>query len=384
MEGQSTYEVTGKEDGAMGLITKQAQVSMFLNEARFEFAQRIGKMLSTSTMIPEQFRGNIGNCLIALNLSERLGIDVFGLMQTSYVVHGRPGFEAKLLIALFNSRSQMFIPPLRWEMQGDFPKGSDARCRAYAKDRETGDNLYGEWIDWPLVTAEGWDSKNNSKWLTIPGQMFRYRSASFFINVYEPGLKMGIQTVDELEDMMVNVTPTPIPLKDPEPGKDIYDIKDGSESPETSQDASQSTNGETQEESTREPEPPTESLFESLKKMRPSTSEQNMEAWKHLITENANKIRSFIPDEYEYITKKWLKACPGDPFPARPLTDYDEPPPSDDESVTDIVDNGTETISEEERFFKASAGYADELGLPVFNRILMTPPFNVKGVHDLP
>jgi hypothetical protein len=33
---------------------------------------------------------------------------------------------------------------------------------------------------------------------------------------------------------------------------------------------------------------------------------------------------------------------------------------------------------------RAAAGYADELGLPVFNRILSLPPFNVKTFEDLP
>jgi len=149
---------------------------------------------------------------------------------------------------------------------------------------------------------------------------------------------------------------------------------------EKAQDASQSTNGEKQEESTGEPEPPpTESLFEYLKKMRPSTSIQNMEAWKYIITENANKIRSFIPDEYEYITKKWLKACPGDPFPARPLTDYDEPPPSDDEPVTDIVDNGGE---KKDMFFINALGFSEELGPDIFFEILSK--FHVGNIDAVP
>ena len=227
MQDQAKYEVTGKEENGLGLITKQAQVSMFLNEQRFEFAQRIGKMIAASTMVPEHFRNNLGNCLIALNLSERLGVDVFGLMQTSYVVHGRPGFEAKLLIAIFNARTHLFIPPLRWEFKGDFPKGQDAGCRAYAVDKETKEPLYGEWIDWDLVKAEGWEKKTGSKWLTMPGQMYRYRSASFFINAYEPGLKMGIQTVDELEDIIIDVTPRmKIEGNSKEPVGDIYEVKE--------------------------------------------------------------------------------------------------------------------------------------------------------------
>lgn len=187
--------------------TGPANVSMFLNENRFAFAQRIGQMLATSTMVPDHFRNNIGNCLIALNLSERLNMDVFGLMQTSYIVHGRPGFEAKLLIAIFNAQTKLFIPPLRWETKGNDPKDKDYACRAFAIDKATGEPLCGEWITADIVKAEGWLDKPGSKWKTIPGQMYRYRSAAFFINVYEPGLKLGISTVDELEDSIIDVTP---------------------------------------------------------------------------------------------------------------------------------------------------------------------------------
>jgi hypothetical protein len=195
------------------VVSNQSQ-SIFLSMERFEFAKKVASMLASSSYVPDQFRGpsGVGNCMIMLNLSERLGVDIFGLMQTSYVVHGRPGFEAKLIIALFSAQTKLFVPPIRWEMKGDFPKGPDAACRAYAKDKKTGENLYGEWIDWELIKAEGWDKDKGSmksKWNTMPGQMFRYRSASFFINAYEPGLKMGIMTVDELEDNVIDVTPRP-------------------------------------------------------------------------------------------------------------------------------------------------------------------------------
>ena len=286
------------------------QVGMFLNPERFEFAQRIGKMLAASTMLPDHFRNNIGNCLIALNMSERLGIDVFGLMQTSYVVHGRPGFEAKLLIAIFNARTQLFIPPLRWEMKGDFPKGPDAACRAYAVDKETNEPLYGEWIDWDLVTAEGWHEKKGSKWLTMPGQMYRYRAASFFINAYEPGLKMGIHTVDELEDMVIDVTPRkaliPDLPKEPAPGKDIYKVKDETEGDHGPEAPS------------NDDEKP---LFDRLKMARTQFAQ--------MVIDNIGEIEDMHPDEISYLQGKW-KNKSGDPWPF----EIKQEPPNQDEDKT--------------------------------------------------
>ena len=320
MESQEKYEVTPH--------VINPSVSMFLNEERFEFAQRIGKMLAASTMLPDHFRSNLGNCLIALNLAERLGIDVFGLMQTSYVVHGRPGFEAKLLIALFNSRSQLFIPPLRWEIKGDFPKGKDAACRAYAIDKDTKEPLYGEWIDWPLVKAEGWDSKNGSKWLTIPGQMFRYRSASFFINVFEPGLKMGIRTVDEIEDSIIDITPERT-LKPSgstealEPGADPYKTQDLTKNP-TPQGGSEEA--DTSSDDLPPSPPPSEKIaieagpetLDSKVLFRNEWANLRTAGYSTFIHKHFARIEKSLadwPDLEKEMVEKWIKFYPENPWP---------------------------------------------------------------------
>lgn len=205
---EATALTTTGEHGERQELALRPMQSIFLDPQRFEFAQRIGKMLATATMVPDHFRNNLGNCLIAINLSERLNVDTFMLMQTLYVVHGKPGIESKLGTALFNERTKLFTPPLRYEKEGDYPHGKDARCRAYAKDKASGEIVYGEWIDWPMVEAEGWASKNGSKWKTMPGQMFVYRAAMFFIRQYEAGVLLGLQTREELEDMIIDVTPT--------------------------------------------------------------------------------------------------------------------------------------------------------------------------------
>lgn len=43
----------------------------------------------------------------------------------------------------------------------------------------------GATIDWALVKAEGWDAKSDSKWKSIPEQMFIYRAASFWGRQYD-------------------------------------------------------------------------------------------------------------------------------------------------------------------------------------------------------
>lgn len=183
--------------------------SLFFNAIKFEHAQRVATMLSSSTMVPEHFRNNLGNCMIALNYAERLGVDPFMLMQTMCVVHGRPGIEGKTVIALIN-KSGLFTGPLEWEFSGK--KGTpDWKCTAYATHKATNKRLELS-IDWATVKAEGWEAKNGSKWKSIPEVMFRYRTASWFANAYCPEVKLGLQTAEELQDSnMIDVTPKQAP-----------------------------------------------------------------------------------------------------------------------------------------------------------------------------
>lgn len=148
-------------------------------------------------MVPAQFQGKPEACLIAIQMAKRCRVDVFAFMQSCFVVYGRPGLEAKLAIALLTTSGKIVGRP-KYTFKGTIKDG-DRACTCTVKDKETGEDVSFT-IDWQTVLAEGWKDKKGSKWLTMPDQMFRYRSASWLINAHYPEVKMGLQTVDELED----------------------------------------------------------------------------------------------------------------------------------------------------------------------------------------
>jgi len=179
--------------------------SLLLDTARFEHAQRVGNMLTKSTMVPEHFRNNIGNCVIALNYADRVGIDPFMAMQKMYVIHGKPAVETQLQIALFNNSSR--FTTLKYKMSGN---GDKSQCVAYATDRETKEEIDGPPVSIAMAKAEGWYGKKGSKWVTLPELMLRYRAAAFFIRLYAPETTLGLYTKEELYDVgeIIDVTPT--------------------------------------------------------------------------------------------------------------------------------------------------------------------------------
>jgi hypothetical protein len=56
-----------------------------------------------------------------------------------------------------------------------------------------------------MVKSEGWLAKPGSKWKTMPELMFRYRAAAFFGRLYAPDILMGMQTAEEVMDVVATV-----------------------------------------------------------------------------------------------------------------------------------------------------------------------------------
>lgn len=168
---------------------------------QFECVQRMGKMYASSTIVPLQFKDNLGNCVIALDMAMRMNANPLMLMQNLAIVHGNPSFSSKFLIACINASKK--FSPLRYEFKGQ--EGTDdygCRCVAYeVHDKEHKDPLYGDWITLGMAKAEGWSTKNGSKWKTMPGQMLRYRAAAFWQRVYCPEISMGLMTTEEAYDI---------------------------------------------------------------------------------------------------------------------------------------------------------------------------------------
>jgi len=178
----------------------------FNSASNWELAQRIAKAFASSDLVPQQYRGNLPNCLIALEMANRMGASPLMIMQNLYVVHGTPGWSSKFLIACFNQSGR--FSAMRYEF--DKKDGKPIACRAWAIEKATGEKLVGATINLEMAKAEGWSTKSGSKWLTMPEQMLMYRAAAFFVRTYAPELSMGLRTVDEIVDNVIDVEETTI------------------------------------------------------------------------------------------------------------------------------------------------------------------------------
>ena len=162
----------------------------------FELAQRQAKCYAASTLVPKDYQGNLGNCLIAMNMAQRTGMDVLQVMQNLYVVHGRPAWSSQALIATFNTCGR--FTPITYRFTGD-RKDDTWGCVAITTDRSTGEVLEGPEVTIGMAKAEGWHGKNGSKWKTMPELMLRYRAAAFLVRTTAPEVSLGITAEEALD-----------------------------------------------------------------------------------------------------------------------------------------------------------------------------------------
>lgn len=182
-------------------------INVFGTVKGFETAQRMAQCFATSPMVPDTYKNNIGSCVIALDIANRIGASPLLVMQNLYMVHGNPSWSSKFLVACFNTCGR--FEPITYETNVATEQDKEKwYCVARSVIRSTGEVVEGDRITWQMVKAEGWASKNGSKWMTMPGQMFRYRAAAFLIRTVAPEISFGFYTQEEAIDGAARVIET--------------------------------------------------------------------------------------------------------------------------------------------------------------------------------
>lgn len=169
---------------------------------QFEMQQRMARMYSESDIVPDTYKGKMGNCIIAIDMAMRMGANPLMIMQNLYIVHGNPSFSSKFLIACVNASGR--YTSLRYEWKGK-PGTPEYGCRCYAYEKDDikkEHRIDGVWIDMKMAENEGWTKKNGSKWQSMPQQMLVYRAAAFWQRAYCPEISMGFISTEEAEEMV--------------------------------------------------------------------------------------------------------------------------------------------------------------------------------------
>ena len=170
-----------------------APVGIFAAPDKFEHAQRVAKVFAESALVPSHFQNKLANCLIALNIADRMGEDPLTVMQNLAIVSGKPCWQTQYMIARAN-KSGVFSSRITWRAEG---RGGDLAVTASAALADSGE-VVSVAVSMMMAKADGWTK--NAKYTTMPEHMLRWRSAAMLIRLYAPEVMLGIQSTEEVED----------------------------------------------------------------------------------------------------------------------------------------------------------------------------------------
>lgn len=178
-------------------VPEENALSIFRGQNSFAAGMKMANTLASSTLVPKAYQGNVQNCIVALEMSNRMGVSPLMVMQNLHIIQGKPSWGSPFIIGLINSCGR--FTRLQFKFSGS---GDDYGCIAYTNDKKTDELIEGPKVDWKMVKAEFWLQKDGSKWKTMPELMFQYRAASFFGRLHVPDLMFGMQSVEEVIDTL--------------------------------------------------------------------------------------------------------------------------------------------------------------------------------------
>lgn len=179
-------------------LTTQQYSTQLTDKSSLKTLLEVAKIFANSMIVPDMYQHNPDNCFVACEMANRMGVSPLIVMQNLDVIKGRPAWSGKACIAFINGTMQ--FTPLRFVFVGERDKLSYG-CYIECTRKSDDEVLRSSTITLQMAKDEGWLDKSGSKWKTMPEQMMQYRAAAFFARIYCPAALMGLQTVEEVEDV---------------------------------------------------------------------------------------------------------------------------------------------------------------------------------------
>ena len=176
---------------------EQNAVTMWNNIDMFQNAQRVAKLLASSNIVPQAYRNNLADCVVAIDVANRMGLSPIVVMQNSQIVHGNFSWKGTACKSMIDSCGRYV--KTRYVEVGE--RGKDSWGYYLEAIDKDGDVIKGIPVTMKMAKDEDWYGKNGSKWQTMPELMMKYRASAFFMRTECASLAMGFLTSEENEDI---------------------------------------------------------------------------------------------------------------------------------------------------------------------------------------
>lgn len=177
---------------------KLAPVSsgIWSDQQSFELAQRMGRLLAMSEIAPQSYKGKVADCVIAIDIANRMGLSPLTVMQSSQVVNGNFSWKGTACKAMIDACGK--YTSTRYVEVGE--RGTDSWGYYLETTDKQGNIVKGVTVDIAMAKADGWYNRN-PKWKSMTELMLKYRAAAFFMRTECAGLSMGFLTSEEIADI---------------------------------------------------------------------------------------------------------------------------------------------------------------------------------------
>lgn len=170
-------------------------------------AEEISRALCGTDFVPVHFRNNVPASTAAVLYGATLGMDPLAAWQAIYVIKGRVGLYAKVMVAILQAAGH----DVWTESQSDTSVTVCARRKDWPENRITR-------CTWDASRAMKAELYTNSKYKTNPQQMFYARAASEACRQTAPdalhGMTYSVEEIEDMEPVAITATIAPVAVAD--------------------------------------------------------------------------------------------------------------------------------------------------------------------------
>ncbi len=159
-----------------------------LSPQTFEQALTLSNYLADSDLVPKDYRGKPGNCLIAIQWGSELGLKPLQALQNIAPINGRPALWGDAVIALVRSS-----PLCEYIQESD--DGHTATCRVKRRGEKE------QVVTFSMDDAQTAGLKGKQgPWTQYPKRMRQMRARAFALRDVFPDVLRGMPVVEEIID----------------------------------------------------------------------------------------------------------------------------------------------------------------------------------------
>ena len=159
-----------------------------LSPQTFEQALTFSNYMADSDMVPKDFKGKPGNCLVAIQWGMEIGLKPLQAMQNIAVINGRPSLWGDAVIALVRSS-----PLCEYIIEED--DGRTATCKV----KRRGEPEQSRSFSMDDAKAAGLLGKQGP-WTQYPKRMRQMRARAFAVRDVFPDVLKGLPVAEEVMD----------------------------------------------------------------------------------------------------------------------------------------------------------------------------------------